>query len=81
MLLAPGASDRLNAALDRLTTFAIGASWGGTRSLIAPMSVAPFRSVQPWTGEDLVLRISVGVEDVADLQDDILSFLSVLEKD
>lgn len=54
---------------------------GGTRSLIAPMSVAPFRSVQPWTGEDLVLRISVGVEDVADLQDDILSFLSVLEKD
>lgn len=81
VLLAPGASDRLNAALDRLTTFAIGASWGGTRSLIAPMSVAPFRSVQPWTGEDLVLRISVGVEDVADLQDDILSFLSVLEKD
>lgn len=79
VLLTPGVSARLNAAMGRLKTFAIGASWGCTRSLIAPMSVAPFRTVRPWTQEDLILRISVGVEDITDLESDIRAFLSALE--
>jgi len=62
-------------ALDVLRTFAIGASWGGTRSLMAPMPVKRNRTARPWTGEDLILRISVGLEDPSDLQDDITAFL------
>lgn len=76
--LAPGASARLDAAFDRLKIFAIGASWGGTRSLIAPMSIAALRSVRPWTDEDIILRISAGLEDFADLKEDLLHFLDAL---
>jgi cystathionine beta-lyase len=79
VLLAEGASARLYDALNELRTFAIGASWGGTRSLIAPMSVASLRTVCPWECEDLVLRISVGIEDISDLKEDICSLLTALE--
>lgn len=62
-------------ALDVLKTFAIGASWGGTRSLMAPMPVKRNRTATTWTGDDLVLRISIGVEAFEDLQADITDFL------
>jgi cysteine-S-conjugate beta-lyase len=75
VILAEGASRRLDAALNALQTFAIGASWGGTRSLIAPMSIAHSCGVRPWQGEDLILRLSVGVEDVEDLETDIDALL------
>lgn len=64
------------AALDVLKTIAIGASWGGTRSLIAPMPVKQNRSATDWAEDDLVLRISVGLEDPADLQTDIEAFFA-----
>ena len=35
-------------ALNCFKTFAIGASWGGTRSLAAPMSVAMHRTARRW---------------------------------
>ncbi len=78
VLLKEGVSTRLDAALDALQVFSIGASWGGTRSLIAPMSIAAVRSVEPWAREDLVLRISVGIEDLDDLEADIDRFLTAL---
>ncbi|WGF89257.1 trans-sulfuration enzyme family protein [Marinivivus vitaminiproducens] len=78
VILAEGASGRLDAALGALRTFAIGASWGGTRSLIAPMSVGRTRSVRPWPGEDLILRFSIGLEDIADLEADIDALLAAL---
>ncbi|WP_244434163.1 N-formylglutamate amidohydrolase [Azospirillum sp. B506] len=54
------------------------ASWGGTRSLMAPMPVKRNRTARPWTGEDLILRISVGLEDPSDLQDDLTAVLDDL---
>ena len=39
VVLKPVAEATLEAALTALKIFAIGASWGGTRSLIAPMAV------------------------------------------
>ncbi len=51
LVLKPVADDVLEAALTALKVFAIGASWGGTRSLIAPMAVKGDRSVVPWTKE------------------------------
>jgi cysteine-S-conjugate beta-lyase len=74
VVLKPEAVPHAAAALDVLQTIAIGASWGGTRSLIAPMPVRQNRSASAWTGDDLVLRISVGLEDPADLQADIEAF-------
>ncbi len=73
-------SDRVSAALDAFRLFAIGASWGGTRSLVAPMPVARHRSVTPWTRPDVVLRLSIGLEDEAELWADIERFLQALEQ-
>lgn len=75
-----GASAGVPQALDCLKVFAIGASWGGTRSLVAPMSISRSRSVRPWSGDDMILRVSVGVEDILDLEDDIRKFLDALTK-
>lgn len=73
-------SDRVSAALDAFRLFAIGASWGGTRSLVAPMPVARHRSVTSWTRPDVVLRLSIGLEDEAELWADIERFLQALEQ-
>lgn len=73
-------SDRVSQALDAFRLFAIGASWGGTRSLVAPMPVARHRSVTPWTRPDVVLRLSIGLEDEAELWADIERFLQALEQ-
>jgi len=78
IVLKPGAEARLDAALSAMKVFAIGASWGGTRSLIAPMSVAADRSVVPWTDPGTVLRISVGLEHPDDLWDDLTQLLETL---
>ena len=75
VVFTPVATPHVQPALDVLRTFAIGASWGGTRSLVAPMPVRRNRTVRPWNGDDLILRISVGLEDPSDLQDDLAAFL------
>ncbi|MBY5590875.1 aminotransferase class I/II-fold pyridoxal phosphate-dependent enzyme [Rhizobium leguminosarum] len=73
---APGIAGHVPPSLDVLKTFAIGASWGGTRSLVAPMSVKAHRSATRWPADDLILRISVGLEDQRDLLDDIDALLA-----
>ena len=80
LVLKPVADEVLEAALTALKVFAIGASWGGTRSLIAPMAVKGDRSVVPWTKEGPVLRISMGLEDEDDLWDDLDARLVALEQ-
>ena len=80
VVLKPGAETHLDAALTALKVFAIGASWGGTRSLIAPMSVKDDRTVNPWTHEGTILRISIGLEDPDDLWADLDALLVALER-
>lgn len=67
-------------ALDALKLFAIGASWGGTRSLAAPMSIDRFRTATSWAGPDVILRLSIGLEDENELWEDIGRFLERLEQ-
>lgn len=67
------------AALDTLKVFAIGASWGGTRSLAAPMSIDGFRTATSWHGTDLILRLSIGLEDENELWADVERLLGALE--
>ena len=80
VVLKPVAEADLEAALTALKIFAIGASWGGTRSLIAPMAVKGDRTVSPWTAEGTVLRISIGIEDPDDLWNDLYALLVALER-
>ena len=79
IVLRPGCEEQLGPALTALRIFAIGASWGGTRSLIAPMAIKADRTVRPWTSKGTVLRISVGLEDPEDLWGDLEALLSALE--
>lgn len=74
------ASEHVAAALDALRLFAIGASWGGTRSLAAPMSVAQFRTATTWRGPDVILRLSIGLEDESELWADIERFFNDLQE-
>jgi cystathionine beta-lyase len=79
VLLKPGLHERLNAALTALRVFSIGASWGGTHSLIVPMAIASDRSLADWPAETTLLRISVGMEDPEDLQEDLQRLFAALE--
>jgi cystathionine beta-lyase len=73
------AAAHVAAALDTLRVFAIGASWGGTRSLVAPMSIDGFRTATSWDGPDVILRLSIGLEDEAELWADVERLLETLE--
>lgn len=68
-------------ALDRLKLISIGASWGGTKSLIAPTSVKNVRTARPWTGADYLMRLSVGLENADDILEDIGRFFGALAGD
>ncbi|TAJ71779.1 MAG: cystathionine beta-lyase [Phenylobacterium sp.] len=58
-------------AVEALELFAIGASWGGTRSLVAVLDRPPLRTVAPVPHEGPVVRFSIGLEDPDDLQADL----------
>lgn len=76
--LKPGAEARLGPALTAMKVFSIGASWGGTRSLIAPMAIKGDRTVKPWEAQGEVLRISVGLEDPSELWSDLQTLFESL---
>jgi len=78
VVLKPGVEDRLNAALTAMNTFALGASWGGVRSLIVPMDIKSDRVAVPWTEDGVILRISVGLEDPGELWTDLEALFSAL---
>jgi len=80
VVFTPKASAHVTAALDAFRLFAIGASWGGTRSLVAPMPVERFRTATAWQGTDVVLRLSIGLEDQAELWADIEAFLARVDE-
>lgn len=71
-------ADRAFSALDALELISIGASWGGTKSLIAPTSVKALRTVRPWMGPDYLFRLNIGVEHPDDLKADLERFFTAL---
>ena len=69
--LAPASDAQLAAFIDKLELFALGYSWGGYDSLVAPANLGRYgRVVRPWKGGELV-RLQVGLEDVEDLYADL----------
>ncbi|MFC0804478.1 trans-sulfuration enzyme family protein [Ensifer sp. P24N7] len=71
----------IDGALDKLQTFAIGASWGGTRSIIVPMVIAADRHVLPCSQTTTHLRISIGLENEDHLWADLEQMLRSLHLD
>lgn len=57
--------------IDALTLFGIGFSWGGYESLVVPSDPATIRTAVPWTDPDPLVRLSIGLEDPADLIADL----------
>jgi cysteine-S-conjugate beta-lyase len=63
---------RVDAFCDALRLFKIGYSWGGPISLVVPYALSEMRSERPdYLQVGTVVRFSVGLEDVADLQADL----------
>ena len=57
--------------IDALELFSIGASWGGYESLVTLVDMQSARSIANWGNRGLVVRLSIGLEDPADLQADL----------
>ena len=67
-----GADDAARARfIDALTLFGIGFSWGGFESLVVPSDPQAIRTATDWTDPDALLRLSIGLEDPADLIADL----------
>ncbi|OKH87897.1 PLP-dependent aspartate aminotransferase family protein [Thalassospira sp. TSL5-1] len=64
-------ADELNRLIDQAKTFSIGASWGGTHSLMVPMAIGEMRQFEGNAPDGLVLRLSIGMEDPEDLWADL----------
>lgn len=63
--------DRFNRMIDGLTLFGLGYSWGGYESLVLPTEPARSRTATEWTAAGPCLRIHAGLEDPADLIEDL----------
>jgi cystathionine beta-lyase len=58
--------------IDALTLFGIGFSWGGFESLVIPAEPARIRTATTWNADEgLLIRLSIGLEDPADLISDL----------
>ncbi|WP_374523884.1 cystathionine beta-lyase [Sphingopyxis sp.] len=57
--------------IDSLTHFGIGFSWGGYESLVVPGDPQTIRTATRWTDPDPLVRLSIGLEDPADLIADL----------
>ncbi|HET6538275.1 MAG TPA: cystathionine beta-lyase [Sphingopyxis sp.] len=57
--------------VDALAYFGIGFSWGGFESLAVPSDPAGIRTATQWTDPHPLVRLSIGLEDPADLIADL----------
>jgi cystathionine beta-lyase len=71
--------DQTDAFCDALRLFKLGYSWGGPISLVVPYDLRGMRTAWPaHLSRGTVVRFSIGLEAVQDLQDDIAQALRVL---
>lgn len=74
-------NEALARMLDKLHYYGMGYSWGGYESLILPFDASSIRTATKYPfGDKTCIRINIGLEDVADLQDDIEAGFKRLRK-
>ena len=71
VVLKPVPKAAVAAFLDSLHLFGMGYSWGGYESLVIPFDAAPYRTATRWQPEGPTLRFHIGLDDPADLIDDL----------
>jgi cystathionine beta-lyase len=72
--------ESMSAMLDGLQLHSMGYSWGGYETLILPINIAKVRTATSWNyGDNTAFRISVGLEDVNDLREDLEAGLNRLK--
>jgi cystathionine beta-lyase len=79
VLLDPALSAaQADAFVERLRLFKLGFSWGGPVSLVVPYDLKAMRDA-PGELKGHLIRFSVGLEDVADLEADLAQALAILD--
>ena len=78
IVLKPVAKAAVDAFIDSLDLFGIGASWGGYESLIQPSYPERSRTATRWQAEGPHVRIHIGLEDPQDLIADLAQGLDRL---
>jgi cystathionine beta-lyase len=78
MVLKAVPKEAVNAFIDALDLFGIGASWGGYESLIQPAFPERGRTATRWQAEGPLVRIHIGLEDPQDLIADLAQGLDKL---
>lgn len=71
IVLQSAGEDIPRALFEGLELFKLGSSWGGYESLMVPAWPAPVRSCRPAPSEGHLIRIHAGLEDPADLIEDL----------
>jgi cystathionine beta-lyase len=71
IVLKPVQEAAVDAFLDELDLFGMGASWGGFESLAIPFDCTDIRTATRWSPGGPTLRLHIGLEDVDDLIGDL----------
>ena len=78
-VLKQGMRAHTAALIDHLAHFGIGFSWGGYESLILPVELTGIRSATSTDAGGQIVRLSIGLEDPADLIADLAAGLDRYE--
>lgn len=79
--LKPGTdAATVDAFIDSLQLFGLGASWGGYESLVTAANMQRARSVTDWSMRGPVVRLHIGLEDPADLIADLKQGFAALQR-
>ncbi len=71
VVFKPVPDTAINAFLNALTLYGMGASWGGFESLAIPFQLKDVRSATTWAPGGPCVRIHIGLEDTGDLIADL----------
>jgi cysteine-S-conjugate beta-lyase len=71
IVFKPVAQSAVNAFVNELRLFGIGASWGGFESLAIPFDCTSIRTATKWMPGGPTVRLHIGLEDVDDLIGDL----------
>ena len=69
--LEPVPMTAVEAMLDDLALFGMGASWGGYESLVLPFDCTPYRTATRPRFKGPTIRLHIGLEDLEDLKEDL----------
>ncbi len=69
--VAEASPNQVEAMIDSLELFGIGASWGGYESMVLPADLHQARTATDWSDHKQVVRLHIGLEDPLDLVADL----------